>query len=148
MAELRDWLNRKVLYLVSDADAVLVRLVFQNDVFIDNEIGWKVQKEAEVAWYNFDISQGSIDSFVSTAKAWLNLPLDELANTFFSGSWELGSNESVFNIEFGLYEETPSKIDWFTVNIDIRHKNLSYSEKLHVDHSCFNNFVTELESNA
>ena len=149
MAELRDWLNRKVLHIDIKEQHSLgsvsnVRLVFQIDSFIDNEVGWKTKAEGELRWYDFPLDISEVADFLSAARDWLGLPLNELGKTFFSGKWNWGTEDSNFHLEFGPYSQTPSKTDWFTVSLEIASQVLQRVETFHVDHSCLAIFVSGL----
>jgi hypothetical protein len=147
MAELRDWLNRKVLHIdfLEHDNNANIRLVFQDEVFIDNTVGWQIQTQAEMIWYNMPLHTSGIQQFLQEAGEWLKLPLEELSKTYFSGTWDFsGVDESRCTIEFGLYEQTPSKVDWFTVSLDISFQKLHWRDTLHVDHSCLKMFVDGL----
>ena len=55
MAELRDSLNKTVLIVnINKNDAESLRadilLVFQENEFIDNDVGWKIKAHGEVRW--------------------------------------------------------------------------------------------------
>jgi hypothetical protein len=154
MAELREWLNQKVLHIdirnrqntTLTAD---IRFVYQQDQFIDNGTGWKTQTQGEIRWYNFSLKHSEISDFVSTTKDWLALPIGELGKTFFSGTWNWSEGENTkFEIEFGPYSQTPSKTDWFIVRLEIASQMLRINERIHVDHSCLAIFVDGLTENA
>jgi len=149
MAELRDWLNRTVLY-IHLPDASLspvgeVRIVFQRNVFIDNETGWRDETEAEIRFYKFCFNQADINQFVTEAKHWLSLPLSSLGTTFFAGTWGLGAHETHrFDLTFQPYHSTPSKTDWFMVHVTIRSDAVAWEENLHVDYTCLALFIDGL----
>jgi hypothetical protein len=152
MAELHDRLNRRVLHInVLDKNQIPMtgdmRLVFQKNVFIDNVIGWRDETRAELRLYNFAYSSEGIGEFVTAAKRWLELPLNLLGSTFFSGQWSLGAGwENKLDLDFQLYKATPSKTDWFTVNISMKNEAITWSEAFHIDYTCLAILVEGLEA--
>lgn len=150
IAEFRDWLNRTALHLDLRDDASeftigQIRIVFQKNRFVDNVVCWRDDVQAEIRLYNFFFSRSDIDEFVIAAKHWLELPLELLGSTHFSGKWRLGATESnQFNLEFRPYYSTPSKTDWFTVRVEISTEEFSWTKELHSDHSCLALFIEGL----
>jgi hypothetical protein len=154
MAELREWLNQKVLHinikarqntsLIAD-----VRFVYQKDQFIDDRSSWSTQPYGEIRWYNLVLNHSEISNFVNTTRGWLALPINELGKTFFSGTWNWSEEEnSKFEIGFGPYSQTLCKTDWFTVRLEMAFQVLRMHEQMHVDHSCLAMFVDGLSENA
>jgi len=150
MAELRDSLYKKVLYIDlkeqrGTASVADVRLAYQTDEFIDNVVGWRFRTQGEVGWYDFVLNMAEISDFIKATKDWLALPISELGKTFFSGEWSWEAERGTeFKIEFGPCFETPSKTDWFIVRLQIASEVLRKEERFHVDHSCLAIFVDGL----
>jgi hypothetical protein len=152
MAELRDWLNQKVLYIDlcgegTDSPIGDLRFVFQKNIFIDNVVGWRDEIQAEIKLYKFLFCGEGINEFVTAAKHWLALPLNVLGSTFFSGKWSLGTGgNNQLDLEFERYYSTPSKTDWFNVKIAISSEVINWSENLHVDYTCLALFIEGLSA--
>jgi hypothetical protein len=154
MAEFRDWLNRKVLNLSFDqkSSEVLtgnIHIVFQQNIFIDNNIGWRDELKAEIKLYQFRFNQQAISEFVIAAKNWLKLPINELGSVYFNGKWSFGFGEdNQLDLDFQPYYSTASKTDWFNLSITIKSEALIWEEEFHTDYSCLALFVEGLPTYA
>lgn len=150
MAELHDWLNRTVLYIENrrplDKGATAdLRVCFQSHVFVDNSTGWKDEVIAEIVVPRFQVDSDAIHRFVCEALAWLDTPIDQLGTRFFSGEWRFGAGPSQeLSLSFGPFRDTPSKTDWFMVEIYLSAANLHWNDNLHVDYTCLAGFVQGL----
>jgi hypothetical protein len=151
MAELRDKLNRKVLHVQivkHEGEKLLsnVRLVFQESLFVDNEIGWKDEIQAEVCWYNLPLIRTEVLSFIQAGRLWSDLPLSELAKTSFTGVWNLGKDYSTqrFEIEFKPLYHTPTKTDGFTVRVDIN-PNIWQEQEFATEYTSLVNVINDLQ---
>lgn len=153
MAELRDRLNRTVLHLdleKQEAEQIFtnVKLVFQKHIFVDNNIGWIDEVQAEICWYKLKIVRSELLSFIDAAKCWSALSLSELAKTFFTGHWNLGNNFSTerFDIQFKPLSYTPTKTDGFTVCLDITFGGLRKTQEFSSDYTSLVNFIQDLST--
>jgi hypothetical protein len=153
MAELRDTLNRKVLHVElekQEAEKIFtnVKLVFQKQIFVDNNVGWIDEVQAELCWYKLKIVRSELVGFIDAAKCWSALSLSELAKTFFTGHWSLGSDFSTerFDIQFKPLSHTPTKTDGFTVCVDICFGNLWKTQEFSSDYTSLVNFIQDLSA--
>ncbi len=149
MAQLSDWLNKEILVFDLNDSVFEVTYLCQENTFVDNLTGWIDVPYAEVKWYQIPLSSRELRRFITEAQHWLNLPLSVLAVTYFSGVWGFASgSDSQCNLVFGSYSQTPSKVDWFTVEVYIQHKGISLEKHMHVDRSSVQLMVTGLTDQA
>lgn len=153
MAELRDGLNRTVLHVdleKQEAEHLFanIRIVFQKHIFVDNNVGWIDEVQAELCWYKMKLIRSELISFIDAAKKWSELSLAELGKTFFKGRWMLGGNFSTerFDIEFKPSGHTPTKTDGFTVCVDISAGSLRKTQEFSSDYTSLVNFIQDLSA--
>ena len=153
MAELRDILNRTVLHVELEkleAEQIFtnVKLVFQNYIFVDNNVGWIYEVQAEICWHKLRINRSELVNFIEAAKTWSELSLSELGKTFFTGHWSLGINYSTerFDIEFKPLSHTLTKTDGFTVCVDISFGKLRKTQEFSSDYTSLVNFIQDLSA--
>ena len=142
MAEFHDWLNRQV-FTVELVDGLLnIAYRKQDTQFLGDDLGWKEMPVYEIRWFGIPASIKEIVRFRTSAIEWLNLPLDQLSKTYFSGEWEFASEPtSSFRLTLQKYEQTPSKVDWFTANFLVVNDDFTIERKLHIDQSALQIFV-------
>ena len=150
MADMSDWLNRKVLSLRFDPGSELAELQvdFQDGVRDEGDpFGTKRQLQARIGVACIHLDMRAVDDFLSRAGAWLALPIEQLGTTYFAGHWELGDRSLVHRLAltFDRYEKTMSKTDWFDVRLHIGVGQFSWGETWHVDRSALALFVQGLK---
>lgn len=152
MAQLRDRSNKIILHVdvIKHEEENMVsnvRLVFQENVFVNDDAGWKDEIQAEICWYQLKLIKNEISNFIKSARDWTELPLSELAKKFFTGIWSLGTDYSTqrFKLEFKPLYHSPSKTDGFTVRIDIV-SNFQKQQEFESDYTSLVNFINDLES--
>lgn len=118
---------------------------FQRDVFVDNRIGYRNKAKAEIQVPGFQFDPDAIQEFAGTAREWLGLPIAQLGKQYFRGEWQLGADIYQLNLKFQPYPSTPSKTDWFEMNIHIQvDDQMSWNADLHIDYTGLSGFVTGL----
>ena len=121
-----------------------VRVIFQRDVFIDNTVGWISKPDVEIIVPAFCFSVVAMREFTDAARAWLELPIDQLGAVYFVGEWNLAKSPYQFTLSFDRYPDTPSKTDWFAVRVYLQAGNFIWNRNLHIDYTCLALFVAGL----
>lgn len=155
MAEMPDWLNKKVLILrrsdltLPDSQMEL-QVRFQENVFRDNSQGWQDQIQAEIIASAFHVDLAEISNFMAKAEQWLALPIQHMGSVFFAGTWEFGdrSKNHQLTLAFGPHLKTPSKTDWFAVDIHLGIAGFFWHANFHVDQSALSLFVAGLRADS
>ena len=148
MAKLRDWLNKNVLVFDIYPELCCISVVHQERASNQrDEFGQLNETIGKLELFNVILDIEELDDFLSKASHWLNLPLSELANTYFHGQWHFVNHEKgQFSLSFERYQLTPSKTDWFTVVVSTNLNNFIYERSIHIDRSALENFVGELKN--
>lgn len=150
MAAFHDHLNRTVLHvnLLNLTDRYIsgnIALVFQENKFIDNTVGWRIEELAVIKVNTFLFSRLGVDTFIENAQSWLNLPIRQLGETYFSGMWELGHDQNNYlSLLFQPVPGSQSKTDWFNLEITFETPELNWKKTIHTDYSCLRIFIEEL----
>lgn len=151
MAELPDWRNRTVMCIgeagIRPSRQAALRVRFQEQVYVDDSTGWQVETKAAIAVDALTLNVEDVRDFVARAEEWLALPIQQMGTVFFSGKWEFGDRQKghQLTIAFGPKPETPSKTDWFEVQVYLGVAGLFWDSLLHVDQTGLSQFVAGLK---
>lgn len=83
--------------------------------------------------------------FCGQARAWLDLPLAEIAKVHFEGEFTLGSGGSYLDLIFKPGPSLPYKTDWFNLTVRFRNQGGHGELVFDSDRSCLEEFVTDWE---
>jgi hypothetical protein len=151
MAELSDWLKRKILVLQKldssreDVTGVF-RVIFQKLEDGNHSFGMNVPY-ADITCIDFRFDPTEIQKFIREANAWLALPIHEMAVTHFDGVWQFGHLETNhLTLLIGPYASTPTKTDWMNVYVRMKANKLFWDSEFHIDQTCLSEFVNALSS--
>ena len=88
-----------------------------------------------------------VAQFCDAARAWLDLPIEELGHIRFAGEHELGFlPQDRLRFRFQEYSQTPSKTDWMTIDIQYVNGEDHGAKRMHIDYTCLEEFVAGWES--
>jgi hypothetical protein len=148
MASLKDWLNKCVISIEGYDDLCCISILHQESAKDQrDEFGQLQEVVGKLEAYDISLDFGQLNDFLSKARSWLELPLSDLVNCYFQGEWRFVQNEEgYFHISFDKHSSTPSKTDWFTVEVSANLRQFSYERSIHVDRSGLQNFVDGLKN--
>jgi hypothetical protein len=122
------------------------------DVWLNTFVRWPgVPRDLDNPSHEVRLTELQLDVrevayFCGQARAWLELPLAEIARLHFEGEFSLGIGGSQFDLVFKPLPSLPQKMDWFSLTIRLRNQGGHGELAFDTDRSCLEEFVTHWET--
>jgi hypothetical protein len=142
----RSLVHYEGLTLIEADVAIITRACPKRIVWLEGRDTYDRSESHRIAMSGMLLDVEAVARFYTSARAWLNLPIQELGYTRFAGDHEFGFiSQDRLTLRFQQYLQTPSKTDWMTVDIDYVNGENHGTKVIHVDYTCLEEFVSGWE---